>query len=113
MRKTLMALVGASLLALSFAAVAQAQNSATITRDFGCNLFDGNGNLVNVSESKSVVTSSGHETLKCSAKGLPPADDGRAAVQRGFVCNTFLGTTTKTHSTVSASGNSTLTCRVP
>ena len=112
MRKTLVALAGVSILALSFASAAQAA-PAKITRDFGCNLFNGNGSLVTVRDATlSVVTSSGNANLTCRATGLTPPPDGKAAVQRGFGCNTFLGFTTKSHSTVSPSGNSKLVCQV-
>ena len=93
--------------------MAAPNNAASIDKDFGCNLFDGNGFLVSANAKNiSVVTSSGHTTLKCSSKGVTPAANGRAAVQSGFLCNTMLGLTTDTHSTVSASGNSKLTCRI-
>ena len=85
-------------------------NSASISRDFGCNVFDGDGNLVFTTGSLSIVTSSGHTTLKCSAD--VENTTGKAQVMKGFGCNTFLGFTTNSHSTVSASGKSTLTCRV-
>jgi len=85
--------------------------SATITRDLGCLLFDGNDALVFADADKVVVTSSGKATLKCSGDVTPPPD-GKAHVMKGFVCSTPLGFTTNSHSTVSASGHSTLTCRV-
>jgi len=85
--------------------------SAEITRDAGCLLFDGLGNLVFADGSHSVVTSSGRSTLTCEASGVTPPPNG-AAVQKGFLCNTFLGLTTDTHSVVTPSGNSKLVCRV-
>lgn len=110
MKKTLMTLAGASLLALSFASAAQAQ--ATINRDQGCNLFNGLGNLVFADTDHTVITPSGKNNLTCRAKGLTPTPDGRALVTRGFPCNTSGGSTTKTHSIVTPSGNSTLICQV-
>ena len=85
--------------------------SASIFRDFGCALFDGDDNLTLADASKTVVTSSGNGNLKCSAQVSLPLD-GKAHVLKGFGCNTQAGFTTKTHSTVSASGKSTLTCQV-
>jgi len=85
--------------------------TATITRDLGCLLYDGNDILVLADADKVVVTSSGNATLKCSGDVEPPAD-GKASVQKGFLCLTPLGLTNDSHSTVSASGHSTLTCRV-
>ncbi len=85
-------------------------NAAFIDRDFGCNVFDGNGGLTSVIGANiTVVTSSGHTTLVCKAKGLPN-DQGKAVIYRGFTCNTYLGPTNDSQNTVSASGNVTLTC---
>ena len=111
MRKTLLTLAGASLLALSFASAAQAQNAAQIIVDQGCNLFDGNGNLVSADADHAVITSSGNNNLTCKAKGLAPTPDGKALVTRGFLCNASGVLTNKTHSTVSPNGNSKLVCQ--
>lgn len=85
--------------------------SATITRDAGCFLFDGNDALVFASKDKAVVTNSGRTVLKCQADVTPPPD-GKAHVMTGFDCYAAGTLTTNTHSIVSASGKSTLTCRV-
>ena len=87
-------------------------NAAFIEKDFGCNLFDGNGTLTSVYDANiSIVTSSGNTTLVCKAKKLPN-DQGKAVITEGFLCGTFLGTADYSKNTVSASGNVTLTCMV-
>ena len=86
-------------------------NSATITKDFGCGMFDGNGGFVISDASHSVVTSSGNSTLKCSAKDVPNSTGGSVKFE-GFGCNTFAGFTTDSREIVSTSGNATLTCQV-
>ena len=86
-------------------------NSATITKDFGCGLLDGNGGFVFTDASHSVVTSNGNGTLKCSAAGVPNST-GSAVQYNDFGCNTPAGFTTDMHETVSASGQATLTCKV-
>ena len=85
--------------------------SASIIRDQGCYLFDGDGNLVHADANHAVITQSGKTTLKCTADVAAPSS-GHAEVQKGFECGTNLGFTTDSHSVVSASGKSTLICRV-
>lgn len=87
-------------------------NSAFIQRDFGCGMFDGDGGFVATSDGNiSIVTSSGHTTLICKAKGQANST-GRAVKTSGFLCGTHLGLTTDSQNTVSASGNITLRCRI-
>jgi hypothetical protein len=87
-------------------------NAAFIDKDFACGLMDGNGNFHLVTDGTiSIVTSSANTTLVCKAKGLPN-DQGMAVVTSGFPCGTFLGGTTDSQNTVSASGNVTLRCQV-
>ena len=87
-------------------------NSAFITKDFGCNVIDGDGVFVFTADGNvSVVTSSGHTTLICKVKGVANST-GRAVIFRDFGCNTLLGFTTNSQNTVSASGNVTLRCRI-
>ena len=87
-------------------------NAAFIQKDFGCGLFDGNGDYHLVTDANiSIVTSSGNTTLMCKAKGLPN-DQGKAVDISGFGCNTALGYTEDSQNTVSASGNVTLRCQV-
>jgi len=87
-------------------------NSASITRDAGCALFDGNGNLTIADGSLSIVTNGPTTTVICQADTGVPTPDGKADVMRGFDCGTFLGLTTDTHSVVTPDGKSTLVCRV-
>ena len=85
--------------------------SAGIARDFGCNLFDGEGNVVPADKSHSVVTSDGASNLKCSAQVAPPSS-GHAEVLEGFPCGTLAGLTTDSHNVVSKSGKAKLTCTI-
>ena len=86
--------------------------AAFINKDFGCGMFDGDGGfVVTFSKNHSVVTSSGHTTLICKAKGQANST-GAAVVTRGFPCGTFLGLTFDSQNSVSASGNITLRCRI-
>jgi len=85
--------------------------SAGITRDFGCSLFDGEGNIVPATASHSVVTSDGSSNLKCSAQVAPPSS-GHAEVLEGFLCGTLAGLTTDSHNVVSKSGKAKLSCQV-
>ena len=85
--------------------------SAGITRDFACGLFDGEGNLVITTISQSVVTSDGASNLKCSAQVDPPLS-GHAEVLEGFLCSTLGGFTNDSHNVVSKSGKAKLTCHV-
>jgi len=86
-------------------------NSATITKDFGCGLMDGDGGFTFSDASHSVITSSGNNIVKCSATVVN--SQGKAVNYNDFLCGTFLGLTTNSHETVSASGQATLTCKVP
>jgi hypothetical protein len=85
--------------------------SAGIARDFGCGLFDGEGNLVITNTSHSVVTSDGSSNLKCSAQVAPPSS-GHAEVLEGFGCGTLGGFTTDSHNVVSKSGKAKLSCHL-
>ena len=90
--------------------------AATITMDSGCLLFNGNDVLVVASSDHAVVTNvtnNNQTILKCSVKGTTPPPSGKAAILKEFGCNTPGGFTTNTRSVVSASGNSTLTCKLP
>ncbi|MBD2603313.1 hypothetical protein H6G81_01915 [Scytonema hofmannii FACHB-248] len=92
----------------------QAVNAqAQLFNDFGCGVFDGNGNSVFADgNTKSVITGNGNNTiLQCQGQVTPPSD-GNAVIQKGFPCGTFLGLTYDSMSVVSANGNSTLTCHI-
>ena len=86
--------------------------SASISKDFGCGVIDGNGiGFFTPDGTISVVTHGATSILKCQASGAPN-DTGRAVVISGFGCGTFLGFTTDTLNVVSEDGNVTLICRV-
>ena len=113
MRRLIILFALVALFGVMMVGVAQADpdgsnpNSASISRDFACGLFDGDGNVVLADGSLAIETSSNHATLKSSADVANTT--GTAQVQRGFACSEL---TTDTHSTVSASGKSTLTCQL-
>ncbi|GAA4744209.1 hypothetical protein [Flavisolibacter ginsenosidimutans] len=85
-------------------------NGAFIANDFTCGLIDGDGNFAFADASHTVITSSGNSVLKCSA--TVPNSTGKAVNYNDFLCGTFIGLTTDSHETVSASGQATLTCKV-
>lgn len=86
--------------------------SAFISRDFGCGMFDGNGDFVLATDGTlSVVTHGQTAILKCQVFGVPN-DTGDAVVTTGFNCGTFLGPTTNSRNVVSEDGNATLICKV-
>jgi hypothetical protein len=101
---------------VAFAAVpALSDNSAVVVKDTACNLYDGNGNLTLADGSVEVSNHGGVTVFVCKAKGL--ANDTGTAVQfdnasTGLPCLTDGGATDDWHDTVSASGNSTLVCRI-
>ena len=107
------AALSAILLAWAPSAAYAGNGGATITRDFGCSVFDGNRNLVQADHVTLEVDSEGDTTtLVCIAHGVAPTPTNRADVQKGFTCGTFMGTTTDSHSVVTRSGVSVLTCHI-
>jgi len=97
---------------------AMAQSSgATVTKDLGCGGFvptasGGVGALILTTESSVVIKGNGSTSLSCHFNipaGLEPKTTTRA---RGFLCNTFLGSTTDSRMLASSGGNATLTCRI-
>lgn len=87
-------------------------NGAGITKDFGCNVFDGYGGLVTTYESINVTNHGGNTTLVCKATDVP-TPGGSAIVTSGMACNTIGGGfTTDSHNVVSPNGNATLRCQV-
>ena len=94
-------------------------NAAVLIRDGGCTLFDGDGNFVSASDDMTVSTSSGQGTIRCRVKGVQNST-GRAVtydtndnpIAPGTTCFIpLVGSTTKWHETVSASGVATLICQ--
>ena len=97
---------------------AMAQSSgATVTKDLGCGGFvptasGGVGALILTTESSVVIKGNGSTSLSCHFNipaGLEPKTTTRA---RGFLCITFLGSTTDSRMLASSGGNATLTCRI-
>jgi hypothetical protein len=79
----------------------------------GCGMMDADGGSVWVTSDRAVITPNGKERITCKAKGIP--NSSRRGIQfnyenTGTRCWTDLGPTTEWHQTISASGNSTLTC---
>ena len=109
---TIAALAGI-LLAWAPSAAYAGNGGAAVIHDFGCNLFDGTGALVAANKvTISVATEAGTTTLVCTAHGVTPPPTNRALVTEGFLCGTALGSTTDTHSVVTRSGVSVLTCHI-
>jgi hypothetical protein len=96
-----------------FIATPKAYSQAQLIKDFGCGVFDADGNSVFADgNTKSVIVGNGNVTiLKCQGQVTPPSN-GQASIRTGFPCRTFLGLTYDSKSVVSASGNSTITCRI-
>ena len=100
---------------------AMAQSSgATVTKDLGCYGFvptasggiGGTNTYIYTTESSVVIKGNGSTSLSCHFNipaGLEPKTTTRA---RGFLCNTFLGSTTDSRMLASSGGNATLTCRI-
>ena len=114
-KRLLMVLCLVAFFAFVFAPMAveaDSPNSASIVKGFGCGVINGDGGFVFTPDGRiSVVTSSGHTTLICKAKGVANSS-GKAVKFTGFPCGTFLGLTFDSQNTVSASGNITLRCRI-
>jgi hypothetical protein len=118
-------LAGAACLAVMAAAAftiraesapAATPSPALVISEFGCNMFDGDGNIFFTTDTHGVVTNSNNNNvnIRCQAEVTPPAT-GRAAVwsqatHPGVQCSTMAGLTDNWRNVVSASGNATLTC---
>ena len=98
------------------AAMAQS-GGATVTKDLGCGGFvptasGGVGAIIFTTEGAVVIKGNGSTSLSCHfdiPPGLEPKTTTRA---RGFLCNTWLGSTTDSRMLASSGGNATLTCRI-
>ena len=97
---------------------AMAQSSgATVSKDLGCGGFvptasGGIGAIIYTTEGAVVVKGNGSTSLSCHfdiPAGLEPKTTTRSS---GFLCNTFLGSTTDSRMLASSGGNATLTCRI-
>lgn len=97
---------------------APAQARATVSKDLPCVGFiptrDGldSGVYISTDESVVLVKGNGATSLSCHfdvPAGLEPASTTRA---RGFLCITYLGSTSDSRMLASSGGNATLTCRI-
>ena len=98
------------------AAMAQS-GGATVTKDLGCGGFvptasGGVGAIIFTTEGSVVIKGNGSTSLSCHfdiPPGLEPKTTTRAG---GFLCNTWLGSTTDSRMHASSGGNATLSCRI-
>ncbi len=119
MRKTLMALAGAALLAVGFASGANA--AALVISDQGCSVLDGNNMIVSAGSDHSVLTGNarGNAKLTCKVKGVAPGParffgSARNNANSKLPCLILgAGSTYDWSNIVSASGNVTLQCKLP
>jgi hypothetical protein len=122
MRKTLLAatfvaVLAAFLIVTGSGQIARADNNgASVFKDFGCTLFDGNGGSVFVTTgTHSVEITNGNAVTICKASGVPNST-GKAAhwnnANTGALCGIAGGPTADWSETVSASGEATLRCHL-
>lgn len=118
MRVTLPFALALAMSATALPQAAMAQSSgATVTKDLGCGGFvptasGGVGALIHTTEGAVVIKGNGSTSLTCHfdiPPGLEPKTTTRAY---GFLCNTWLGSTTDSRMQASSGGNATLTCRI-
>lgn len=118
MRVTLpFALALASTLATTSGPAIAQDGGATVTKDLGCGGFvptesGGVGAIIYTTEGAVVIKGNGSTSLSCHfdiPPGLEPQTTTRAY---GFLCNTWLGSTTDSRMQASPGGNATLTCRI-
>ena len=107
------ALVSCSLFLVSWKSASNMEAAVRIS-DFDCGVIDGDGNPFLVTGSL-VSTSSGNTNFKCKGSGVPNST-GAAVIwnyeNTGVLCGTITGVTEDWQSVVSASGNTTLQCKV-
>jgi len=114
---TLVASIAAFLVVSGSGQVAKADNNgASVYKDFGCGLFDGNGGFVFVAVgTHSVEITNGNAVTICKAAGVPNSN-GKAVhwdnSNTGDQCFIAGGLTTDWNETVSASGEATLRCHL-
>ena len=98
------------------AAMAQS-GGATVTKDLGCGGFvptasGGVGAIIFTTEGSVVIKGNGSTSLSCHFD-IPPGQEPKTTTRaRGFLCNTYLGSTTDSRMLASSGGNATLTCRI-
>lgn len=107
-------LVAAGLAASAGVSDARAEG-ATVIDEFGCALLGASSGLgINLftTVSHEVITPSGNTVLKCHFDIPDGYEPDKAINNKGFLCNTFLGVTTDSKSTVTPGGEAVLTCNI-
>ena len=109
------ALLGGLVAFAALPAFSDSDNSAVITEDFACFVYNGDGNLELADGATVQIDTHGGQTIfRC--QGNVSNTTGSAVIWRdgdaGKGCNTFQGPSDQWQNTVSESGNATLVCRV-
>ena len=101
--------------AITKLAFAKSENAAEITSDFRCFVpnADWSGTVMGVANNRSVVKRGARNMtmLRCTVHDVPN-NTGKAVHFFNFPCGTFMGMTTDSRLTISASGVATLTCMI-
>ena len=111
------ALVAASMIPAA-PAMAQSENAADVTKDFGCGGFvpTASGGVASRLRSfdgtHSVTNSAGVTSLVCHFDIPAGREPAKATQASGFGCGTFLGFTTDSKMVASPGGRATLTCKI-
>ena len=111
------ALVAASMIPAA-PAMAQSENAADVTKDFGCGGFvpTASGGVASRLRSfdgtHSVTNSAGVTSLVCHFDIPAGQEPAKATQASGFGCGTFLGFTTDSKMVASPGGRATLTCKI-
>jgi hypothetical protein len=86
------------------------EEGAFVIKEFACQAFvPPDLFLITNEKTQAVVTPSGNTKLTCHFDG-PAVEE--TTVQKGFLCETFLGTTTESQFVYTKSGQGTLQCRI-
>jgi hypothetical protein len=112
MRTALSGTGAAVLLIAALCVPVKASDRAVVVKDGFCMLLDGNGGMVEASDSISVTHKNGW-MFTCKAKDVPNTTHHEVrydSISTGFPCMTTNGSTNDWQETVSASGNATLSC---
>jgi hypothetical protein len=108
----LLALMVASMVLLP--RTAHGNNAAVVINDWGCALFDGNGNVVFTDISHAVINNNGNGLVTCRVTTNPNSDGKEVRwtfANTGAECSfDVLAPTTDFHETVSPSGQAELSC---
>lgn len=118
MRVTFPIAMALALTLSSFSQPAMAQSGgATVTKDLGCGGFvptasGGFGAIITTTDGSIIVKGNGSTSLSCHFDIPPGLEPKTTTRSRGFLCNTWLGSTTDSRMLASSGGNATLTCRI-